>query len=321
MKISMLSYEPVQVLAELDRRMDLVKSLGYAGIELTATHPLGYAIEEVEALVARHGLPVVSLLSGWSYANEGLCLSSPDAGVRERAVERLRGYVRLAGRLGAVLVVGMMQGLRSDEPDVEVANGRIAGCLMSVSDDAQTEGVSIVLEPVSHFQVGFNHTAAEARAMAERVGSRAVGYMLDTIHVNIEERSLLDTVREHGREIRHFHLCETNGGPFGTGGLDFLAGRFMGFGIGRGGLIGGLAIDRDQGYTPDPEAPDGLHNLPHGPAGSVAGADAGLIKASASRRAMSAIQKLCQSSPMSFCMARPAISSPASRRRERACSV
>src|SRR4051812_6553439 len=110
-KISMLSYEPIATLAELDRRMALAKSLGYAGIELTATHPLGYPVEEVLGLVERHRLPVVSLLSGWSYANEGLCLSSPDAGVRDRAVARLEGYVGLAGRLGAVLVVGMMQGL------------------------------------------------------------------------------------------------------------------------------------------------------------------------------------------------------------------
>jgi D-psicose/D-tagatose/L-ribulose 3-epimerase len=45
--------------------------------------------------------------------------------------------------------------------------------------------------------------------------------MLDTIHMNIEERSLLGTIRHHGAQVRHFHLCETNGGPFGTGGLDF----------------------------------------------------------------------------------------------------
>ena len=29
------------------------------------------------------------------------------------------------------------------------------------------------------------------------------------------------TVREFGSRAGHFHLCETNGGPFGTGGLDF----------------------------------------------------------------------------------------------------
>jgi D-psicose/D-tagatose/L-ribulose 3-epimerase len=45
--------------------------------------------------------------------------------------------------------------------------------------------------------------------------------MLDTIHLNIEERSVLGAIRAHARRIRHFHLCESNGGPFGTGNLDF----------------------------------------------------------------------------------------------------
>jgi sugar phosphate isomerase/epimerase len=39
--------------------------------------------------------------------------------------------------------------------------------------------------------------------------------------MNIEERSILQTIRDHGPNIRHFHLCETNGGPFGSGNLDF----------------------------------------------------------------------------------------------------
>jgi sugar phosphate isomerase/epimerase len=221
MKISFLMYEPVPELAELDRRMRRVAALGYHGIELTATHPLGYPIEEVAALASRHGLPVVSLLSGWSYSNEGLCLSSPDVGVRDRAVLRLAEYVDHAARLRALLVVGLMQGLRSDEPDEARANDRIADCLRRLARVAETQGVSLVIEPVNHLQVGFNHTAGEAAALADRVGSPALGYMLDTIHMNIEEPNLLDTIRTHGPRIRHFHLCETNGGPFGTGGLDF----------------------------------------------------------------------------------------------------
>ncbi len=76
-KFSVLSYEPVFRLDELDRRMGVAKALGYRGIELVATHPLGYSTDEVIALTERHQLPVVSLLSGWSYANEGLCLSAP----------------------------------------------------------------------------------------------------------------------------------------------------------------------------------------------------------------------------------------------------
>ncbi len=220
MKLSYLVYEPVQDLAELARRMECVAGWGYQGIELTATHPLGYAVEEVAALARRFGLPVVSLLSGWSYSNEGLCLSSPDSAVRAAAVRRLEEYVGHAARLGAVVVVGLMQGLRSDEPDPVRANERIAECLGRAARVAEESGATLVIEPVNHLQVGFNHTAAEVAALVERVGSPALSYMLDTIHMNIEERSLLGTIREHGGRIRHFHLCETNGGPFGSGGLD-----------------------------------------------------------------------------------------------------
>jgi sugar phosphate isomerase/epimerase len=221
MKLTFLLYEPVNDLGELDRRMAWIAGLGYGGVELTASHPLPYPVEEVIALTGKHGLPVVSLLSGWSYGNEGLCLASPRADVRQRAVDRLIEYAGHAGRLGAVLVVGLMQGLRTDEPDGEEANRRIAACLRPVADAAAERGTVVVLEPVNHLQVGFNHTAAEAAALVERVGSPGLGYMLDTIHLNIEERSVLGTIRAHGRRIRHFHLCETNGGPFGTGNLDF----------------------------------------------------------------------------------------------------
>ena len=221
MKLSFLLYEPVSDLGELDRRMERIAALGYQGIELTASHPLPYTIEEVLTLSRKHNLSVVSLLSGWSYGNENLCLSSPRTDVRQKATERLIEYAGHAGRLGAVLVVGLMQGLRSDEADEDLANPRIAECLRVVAGAAVERGATIVLEPVNHLQVGFNHTAAEAAAMVERVGSPGLSYMLDTIHLNIEERSVLEAIRVHGPRIRHFHLCESNGGPLGTGNLDF----------------------------------------------------------------------------------------------------
>jgi sugar phosphate isomerase/epimerase len=69
--------------------------------------------------------------------------------------------------------------------------------------------------------VGFNHTAAEVTELIERIGSPAASAMLDTIHMNVEEHSMLDTIRRYGNRIGHFHLCESNGGPFGSGNLDF----------------------------------------------------------------------------------------------------
>jgi sugar phosphate isomerase/epimerase len=221
MKLSFLFYEPIPDLAELSKRIARLATLGFQGVELSAKYPPPYTADELLRVSERHQMPIVSFLSGWSYAHEKLCLASPDALVRERAVERLWSYLAYAAPLRAIVVVGLMQGLRSDEPNGTLAAGRIADCLRRAADRAATLGVTLVLEPVNHLQVGFHHTAAEAAELVKRVGSPALGYMLDTIHLHIEERSVDETIRKHGRQISHFHLCESNGGPFGSGAIDF----------------------------------------------------------------------------------------------------
>jgi sugar phosphate isomerase/epimerase len=221
MKLSFLFYEPIPDLAELSRRMERLAAMGYQGVELSAMHPPPYPAEELLRVAERLRMPIVSFLSGWSYAHEKLCLASPDPAVRQRAVERLGTYVDYAAPLGAVIVVGLMQGLRSDEPDGARAADRIGDCLRRAAERAAAKKVTLVLEPVNHLQVGFHHTAAEASALVARVGSPALSYMLDTIHLHIEERSVCETILNHGRRIRHFHLCESNGGAFGSGAIDF----------------------------------------------------------------------------------------------------
>jgi D-psicose/D-tagatose/L-ribulose 3-epimerase len=47
--------------------------------------------------------------------------------------------------------------------------------------------------------------------------------MVDTFHMNIEEKSVTDPIRAVGPSLAHVHLCETNGGPLGSGRLDFPA--------------------------------------------------------------------------------------------------
>jgi D-psicose/D-tagatose/L-ribulose 3-epimerase len=148
-------------------------------------------------------------------------LSVADRSIRERAVARLTDYVDLAAVLGAVVVVGLMQGRRSDEPDPGAAHGRIADCLRRVAEHAERAGARVVIEPVNHLQVGFHNDVAAAAGLASEVGSPALGYMLDTMHLNIEERSVEGAIRRHGAGAGHFHLCETHGGAFGAGGLDF----------------------------------------------------------------------------------------------------
>jgi sugar phosphate isomerase/epimerase len=193
---------------------------GYDGVEFNLTEPSAVAAGRLVEFVGEYGLAVPSFLTGEAYF-DGLCLSSPQGDVRRRTVERLIRYLDTVERFGAVMVVGLLQGMRRDEPDAEVAAGRIADCLGVVAREAERRGVVCVIEPVNHLQVGFHNSVAEVLGLIARVGSRSIRPMVDTVHMNIEERSLVEPIRACGADLAHVHLCESNGGRFGTGCVDF----------------------------------------------------------------------------------------------------
>jgi D-psicose/D-tagatose/L-ribulose 3-epimerase len=207
---------------DIRNTFDLVKSCGYDGVELNLTPATFDYLARLERWLSESGLDLPSWCTGEAYA-EGLCFASPEAGVRKRAVQRLITYLDAALQFEAILVVGQMQGLRSDEADVDVANGRIIDCLKEVSAAAEAKGVEFVLEPVNHLQAGFNNSVAEVLKLIETIGSPAIKPMVDTVHMNIEEKSLTQPIYDCGTQLRHVHLCESNGGFFGTGRVDFSA--------------------------------------------------------------------------------------------------
>lgn len=206
----------------IDDTFSFIRSIGYDGVELNLTTELADHLDIVEDAIQANDLPVVSLLTGVAYS-EGLCFSAPDASIRDRTVERLVENMETAKRFGAILVVGLLQGLRSDEPDPEVANARIVSCLHRVGREAEARGVDIVIEPVNHLQVGFNNSVGEVLRLIRDTGSTAFHPMVDTIHMNIEETSLVQPIHDCGNRLRHVHLCESHGGLPGTGRIDFAA--------------------------------------------------------------------------------------------------
>lgn len=199
---------------------ELVKSCGYEGLELNISSAILEKRDLLASLVEENELPIPSFLTGAVYA-EGLCLSSPDETSRRGAIECLIGYLDLAERFDAILVVGLLQGLTRDEPDMETGLSRIVASMVEVTAAAEPRGVQLVMEPVNHLQVGFNNSVAEVRQLVQDVGSPALKPMVDTIHMNIEDQSITQPIFDCGPDLRHVHLCESNGGPFGSGHIDF----------------------------------------------------------------------------------------------------
>lgn len=208
--------------ADVHRLLSTLRDCGYQGVEFNLSQPLGLDPVFLERALAQNQLVIPSFLTGEAYS-DGLCLCSPRAEVRRQTVDRLVGYLPLAQRFDAMLVVGLLQGTRRDEPNPDAASQRILQCLRELGDAAERAEVDIVIEPVNHLQVGFHNSVAEVLELIDRAGSPAIKPMVDTIHMNIEESSVTQPIHDCGAALRHVHLCESNGGQFGTGHIDFAA--------------------------------------------------------------------------------------------------
>jgi len=62
---------------------------------------------------------------------------------------------------------------------------------------------------------------AEGLALIEAVGADNFGLLLDTFHMNIEEPSIEESIRQAGNRIFHFHVADSNRWYPGAGHLDF----------------------------------------------------------------------------------------------------
>ena len=123
-KIGFMTNAPLDqpLWTDFERDLKTLAELGYDGVEISLGDPAALDADRLDKTMAERGLDVCAIATGASYFDEGLCLTSPDASVRARAVERLKAHVDLAARFQALIVIGQMQGFKSDEPDRETAN-------------------------------------------------------------------------------------------------------------------------------------------------------------------------------------------------------
>jgi 5-keto-L-gluconate epimerase len=205
---------------DYERDLALLAGLGFNGIEMGIRDPRELDVARLDKSLAVYGLKLLSWTTGSSYFEDHLCLTVPDAVVRARAVDRLKAHADLSAHFGAVVVVGQMQGFKSDEPDRDRANERTVECLRQVAAYAESAGGRFALEPVNRFEVGHNYTAAEVLPLVDRIASPAFDIMLDTFHINIEESSLTAPFRLTAGRLRHLHVMDNQRALLGAGHLD-----------------------------------------------------------------------------------------------------
>ncbi len=227
MKFSIvLSAQPAQFEAatfkgDLDANLAHIAALGYDGVELAIRDPKQVDGDALLALVRGHGLEVSAIGTGQAWGEEGLSFTDPDPRVRRAAIQRIQDHLPFAAQAGAVVIIGLIRGIVKPEVAQEQAMAWLVEALQACSAAAAAFGVRLALEPINRYETTLVNTVAQGLELIERVGADNLGLLLDTFHMNIEEPSIEDSIRQAGARIFHFHVADSNRWYPGAGHLDF----------------------------------------------------------------------------------------------------
>ena len=198
--------------------------LGCEGVELHLRQASDVDRQEILGLARRYGLEVPTLGTGLAAGIDGLSFASPDAAVRERAIERVRGHIGLAAELGSAVIIGSLSGrLGADlqsRPGLRVAS---LDCLSRCCAAAAVAGVTVVLEPLNRYECDYLNTVADVLGVIGEIGSPNLRLLADTFHMNIEEADIGASLRLAAAHLGHVHLADSNRRAVGHGHLDVAA--------------------------------------------------------------------------------------------------
>lgn len=204
--------------------------LGFDFVELLVPEPEDdLSIADVKAAADDSGIFTVLA----ARVNPQRSIASEDAANRQGGLDYLKLCIDVAAELGGGVVGGPLYGEpmvfagrppvpRSDDEIAARAERTISG-FAEVAPLAQSAGVTFAVEALNRFETDILNTTRQACEVVDAVDSPALKLMLDTFHMNMEDRSIPDAIRMAGDRIVHFQANENHRGHPGTGHVDWPA--------------------------------------------------------------------------------------------------
>ena len=185
------------------------------------------AISKTERLRIRDAAAAAGIgISGLHWVlvqTEGLHLTHPDSGVRQKTAGYFVELVECCADLGGtrIIVGSPKQRNVMDGVSYEQAWAFASETLRDAVRLAEQRGVIICFEPLAPSETNFVNTAAEAVRFAQQFGSRAISIILDVKAMSSEEKPIAEIIRECAGRFAYFHANDRNLKGPGFGDVDY----------------------------------------------------------------------------------------------------
>ena len=216
---------PVALLTgSLEEKMSKAAGWGADGIEFMTSNPKDLDPAEIRSCLRAYGLDASAVATGAITMSLGITLLHSDSACANLARTRLYELIDFASAIGAPLVtIGSFRGKLTY---VETGGRELlADTLRSAATYAQQASVRIALEALNRYEGDIVNNHEEGLAFLAEVNHPALGLLLDTYHVNVEESSWTRPFQRtlQAGKLFHVHLGDNNRLPPGRGLIDFAA--------------------------------------------------------------------------------------------------
>lgn len=206
---------------EIDNNLQVVKNLGYDGVDLFVDNISDEQIDKLRIAFEENKIEIAMYLAIF-LAEKGVNLSISDREKRKAYVEDYKEQIIKGHRIGTKLMpIGFIRGAR----DVSEKNGdclrRLSESLSELCDFAASKEITLCLEPINRYEINLLNNVEESLEFLSCFHLDHMGLLLDTFHMNIEDKSFEDSIRMAGCKIKHFHTPDSNRLAAGAGHINF----------------------------------------------------------------------------------------------------
>lgn len=206
----------------IGKTMQFVSRTGYDAIEIRADVK-NYNWKEILHLSKELSLEIGGLTGDGGWPNENQDLANSSSANRKKAVDHFKRQVEAVKEVeGNYLVicpsaVGKIAPLGSDGEDWKWAVDSVRK-LTAFADELD---VTLVIEPLNRYESCLVNTAEQAIDFVKDVGHPKVRMLLDSYHMNIEEKNMESPFVLAQDHLEIIHVADSNRQSLGRGHINF----------------------------------------------------------------------------------------------------
>jgi sugar phosphate isomerase/epimerase len=197
-----------------------LKKLGFDGVEVAGRTEYFKDASKIKSACQDEGITASSICS----MLDNFDIAHIDKAIRQKGIEHAKNTVDFAAGLDCHTVIltptqfGKYAPLASIEEELKIG----AESMNIVAEYAKTVNVNLCIEAWDRYDTYLITNLAGAKSLALQINMSNVGVMLDTFHMNIEEKDMAGAVYEAGDLLFHFHVGDSNRAAPGMGHINFV---------------------------------------------------------------------------------------------------